>query len=107
MEPAVTMTLADVFCQVRSSDELGDVRTLTASSRGPRPHYGLDRSPQQAESLATAVRPGYSNHALIVPRLTLRLRHEPAEVGVRFTPVGIPSTDTDHQPREAIDVFIG
>ncbi|MCT4488754.1 hypothetical protein EFS32_12710 [Levilactobacillus parabrevis] len=25
MEPAVTMTLADVSCQVRSWDELGDV----------------------------------------------------------------------------------
>ncbi len=36
MKPAVTMTLADDSCQVRSWDELGDVRILTASSRGPR-----------------------------------------------------------------------
>ncbi|MCT4487531.1 hypothetical protein EFS30_13015 [Levilactobacillus parabrevis] len=65
MEPAVTRTLADVFCQVRSWDELEDVRTLTASSRGPRPHYGLDRSPQQAESLTAAVRLAHSNLAFI------------------------------------------
>ncbi len=49
MQPAVTMTLAGVLCQVRSSDVLEDARTSAASSRGPRPLCGLDRSPQQVE----------------------------------------------------------
>ncbi|MCT4487666.1 hypothetical protein EFS30_04690 [Levilactobacillus parabrevis] len=58
MEPAVSITLAGVPRQVRLWDELGDVRTLTASSRGARPHFGLRRSPQQVESLtATGEQP--------------------------------------------------
>ncbi|MCT4486860.1 hypothetical protein EFS30_01050 [Levilactobacillus parabrevis] len=46
------MTLADDSCQVRSWDELGDVWTLTASSRGSRPFLRLEPVPTAAESLA-------------------------------------------------------
>jgi len=52
MAPAVTMALGRVVGCPRSYT-MGRAWKLAGlsevSSRGPRPHFGLDRSPQQAE----------------------------------------------------------
>lgn len=47
MEPAVSMVLADVFCQPSPWDELGDAWLFAASSRAGSPVLRLKAAPQQ------------------------------------------------------------
>lgn len=45
MEPAVSMVLADVFCQPSPWDELGDVWFYAASSRAESPFLRAEGGP--------------------------------------------------------------
>ncbi len=47
MEPAVSMVLADVFCQPSPWDELGDAWFLRGFKSSRKPVLGLKAAPQQ------------------------------------------------------------